>query len=313
MTTDYCIIADFEWAVTPHAAGRGDRFFYLNEILSAGAVKFDKSGCVVGRFYALVRPDEPEYLYPIILSSLRLDRAELAAADDFPTVYEEFLAFADGLPIYTWGGADRSALTQNLAAKGKGAADAASVPAMHDIQPFIARSLELRMPYPSLASTLSMLSLNEEGKRHNALSDAEDTALILSCLEAAHPGHCASLFAENSVIDGSAFHLSEETSADPSTQMTDAFRQAKKRKLSCPECGACLGTGVWYPLGENEQITVCSCEHDGKFLCILQCMKENGSFAVHEKMFPFTDDAQRRRYETARRAARRRFQAEKLN
>ena len=295
---DSCIVADFEWAVTPHPAGRGERFYYLNEILSVGAVRLTRTGEISERFYALVRPDEPDYLYPVILSSLRLDRQALREADAFPEVYRAFHAFVGDCPVYTWGGADRSALTQNLSVKGHGAEDVCPVPTMRDIQPFIAKALELRPPYPSLAATLSSLSLNTEENRHNALSDAEDTARLLAYLEQREEGRIRSLFA-----DGSGAGTSEPVC----TTAVGAFRQAKKRRLSCPVCGDRLGTGMWYVLNGTEQIGVCSCERDGKFLCLLNAAEENGAFNVNEAFVPFTDEEQRRRYENARRAARNRY------
>ena len=167
-----------------------------------------------------------------------------------------------------------------------------------DNQPFIAKALELRPPYPSLAATLSSLSLNTEENRHNALSDAEDTARLLAYLEQREEGRIRSLFA-----DGNGAGTSEAVC----TTAVGAFRQAKKRRLSCPVCGDRLGTGMWYVLNGTEQIGVCSCERDGKFLCLLNAAEENGAFNVSEAFVPFTDEEQRRRYENARRAARNRY------
>ena len=84
-----CIIADFEWCVTPHPTG--DRFQYFNEILSAGAVRVDETGIITDRFYALIRPECAEYLHPVVLSSLRLDRRALADAQPFSEVFQQFL------------------------------------------------------------------------------------------------------------------------------------------------------------------------------------------------------------------------------
>ena len=111
----HCIIADFEWCVTPHPTG--DRFQYFNEILSVGAVRVDEEGRIVDRFYSLVLPECAAYLHPVILSSLRLSRDALAAAPAFPEVFRQFLTFVGGTRIFTWGCADRSALLQNLRMK----------------------------------------------------------------------------------------------------------------------------------------------------------------------------------------------------
>lgn len=246
-----CIIADFEWCVTPHP--HGSHFQYFNEILSAGAVRIDETGTVLDRFYMLIRPLDPEFVHPVILNALRLDRTDLAKAPDFRTFLSAFRAFVcvspdrdttgmqdgscittltetePGLPpvICTWGSADRAALLQNLRVKGGYTAENAAklLPPMRDLQPILCRAADIRQPYPGLASLLSVLGLENTGAgRHNALSDAEDTARIAAHFAGEAPSLIAPLFARTAqgTRSSSASGLADATESAGSTKSAES-------------------------------------------------------------------------------------------
>lgn len=301
-----CIIADFEWCVTPHPTG--DRFQYYNEILSAGAVRIDETGAVIDRFYSLIRPENADYLHPVVLSSLRLSRDALASAPDFTDVFEQFLAFTGDVRIYTWGCADRSALLQNLRMKAGCSAEkaSASAPQMRDLQPILSRGAGIAPPYPSLAAVLTALHLSGDN-RHNAMADAEDTARIVSVLYARDPSLISSLF--SSVSTGKTVSGTEP--AQPSEEGQSSFRtpgealnDARRKNRFCPICHAPAGVGTWIRASKTEILTLCSCETDGRFLCTVNAHETAvGTYTTQDTLTAF-EGPQKARYEAARRAAR---------
>ncbi len=328
-----CIIADFEWSVTPHPTG--DRFLYFNEILSAGAVRIDEAGNVLARFYSLIRPEDPAFVHPVILNSLRLERAALAAAPQFPDVYRSLMAFTGDTPIFTWGCADQSAMNQNVRIKGGAlkAAAAPLLPPMRDLQPILARGLELHQPYPSLASVLAMVGVENDENRHNALSDAEDTAKIIAVLakrtpaclsplfrgqtESKNPGTAPASPVPASNCEGHTESPSNRTggSSDGLPPLARSYETpgaclsaARRIRPSCPVCGEPIGIGIWIRDTATTLLTLCCCERDGKFLCDLEARQgAEGKYKAYPTLLPF-DGPHKARYEAARRKERARRQ-----
>ncbi|MBO5649838.1 MAG: hypothetical protein J6S76_08000 [Clostridia bacterium] len=305
-----CIIADFEWCVTPYPTG--DRFQYFNEIVSVGAVRIDEAGKILDRFYALIRPEAPAYLHPVILSALRLSRDALATADPFPLVFERFLAFVGAAPIFTWGCADRSALLQNLRIKAGMRAEAAAsaAPIMRDLQPVLSRGAGIPPPYPSLAAVLSALHIKSEN-RHNALADAEDTAQIVSVLYKNDCSLVVPLFPDAQSLEESLAPKTHKTSPEGTSDAQtasktpgEALHRIRRAAVSCPVCGVPAGTGTWIRQSPKEMMALCCCEADGRFLCTASALEnEDGTFTASCSSTPF-DGPQKARYEAARRAAR---------
>ena len=303
------IIADFEWAVTPYPSET--HFQYFNEILSAGAVRIDEEGQIVDRFYTLIRPMTPEYLHPVVLNVLLLDRTSLADAISFSRFFEDFCAFTKNLPIFTWGCADRSALLQNLRVKGGYSAEGASslVPKMRDLQPLLSKGAGLRQPYPGLATLLNHLGLTQDPKnRHNALADASDTAKIISYLKKNNPDSVAELFSVKSeeapaVAPATAGVL--QTTTEPAPTPGESLHTVRILRYHCPICGSTGSTGTWIRVSKTEMLTLFHCEHHGKFLLetVSHQIKESGLFAASAVLFPY-DQYQKKRYTAARQTSR---------
>ena len=300
-----CIIADFEWCVTPHPTG--DRFQYYNEILSAGAVRIDETGSVIDRFYSLIRPENAAYLHPVVLSSLRLSRDSLADAPEFGEVFALFLSFVGETRIFTWGCADRSALLQNLRMKAGCSAEKAGAitPQMRDLQPVLSRGAGIAPPYPSLAAVLTVLHLPGDN-RHNAMADAEDTARIVSVLFSRDPALVSPLF----TTAPSAQPVSGGEFPQPTEEQTsfrtpgEALNDARRKPRFCPVCHAPAGVGTWIRASRTEILTLCSCETDGRFLCTVSASETaGGTYIAHDTLTAFAG-SEKARYEAARRAAR---------
>ncbi len=302
-----CIITDFEWCVTPHPAG--DRFQYFNEILSAGAVRIDETGEVIERFYALIRPEFAEYLHPVVLSSLRLNRQALAEAEEFSEVFRQFLSFVGNTRVFTWGCADRSALLQNLRIKSNYSAEkaAAAAPQMRDLQPLLSRGAGISPPYPSLAAVLAALSIKGEN-RHNAMADAEDTARIVKTLYLRDPSLISPLFTQSPAARTA---VTQENQAEIPTESSNPFRtpgealnDARRHPRFCPICKTPIGVGTWIRSSKTEIMTLCSCETDGRFLCTVTAVgTPEGQYCTQAVITAF-DSAPKAAYEAARRTAR---------
>ena len=312
-----CIIADFEWCVTPHPAG--DRFQYFNEILSAGAVRIDETGTVIDRFYSLIRPECAEYLHPVVLSSLRLRRDALASAPEFSEVFRQFLAFVGNTRIFTWGCADRSALLQNLRIKANYTAEKAGIaaPQMRDLQPTLSRGAGISPPYPSLAAVLQTLSIKGEN-RHNAMADAEDTAKIVRILYLKDPSLISLLFAQSTTARAAERQerLPQDIRESGITFRTpgEALNEERRQPRFCPVCKTPIGVGTWIRASKTEVMTLCSCETDGRFLCTVTAAETpDARFIAHGVLNPF-EGAHKAAYEAARRTARlRRLQQAKAS
>ena len=301
-----CIIADFEWCVTPHPMG--DHFQYFNEILSAGAVRIDETGTVLERFYTLIRPENAAYLHPVILTSLRLNREALAQAVSFSEAFDAFLAFVGSTRVFTWGCADRSAVLQNLRIKVGCSADkaAAVTPVMRDLQPTLSRGAGISPPYPSLAAVLSALKI-ENTNRHNAMADAEDTARIVSALYRQDPSSVAPLFEGADTAPAGPepeIGTADTGNAEACKTPGEALNRARRQRVRCPDCGEPAGIGTWIRVSKTEMMTLCSCEADGRFLCAVSAAEAaGGGFVSATVLQPFTEP-HKSKYEQARRAAR---------
>ena len=308
-----CVIADFEWGVTPHPVS-GDRFIYFNEILSAGAVRLSEDGKILDSFYRLILPENAAFLHPVILSSLRLDREELASSPDFSAVFAEFLTFVGTDPVLSWGCADQSALTQNLRIKGSPALKQrypTGTPAlsMRDLQPVLCRGFDIPSPYPGLAAVLAKAGISNDDNRHNALSDAEDTAKLLSrLLVLGNPAAEALLLPASGCRSQQSVRIPTQskpvfTEDSVFRSVGECLRTARRFRRKCPVCGGSIGIGTWLRHSSAGLCTICCCDKDGKFFCTIEAVTAEDGYRLKTDITPL--DAEKRAvYISARRAAR---------
>ncbi len=322
----YCIIADFEWSVTPYPTG-DNYFYYYNEILSAGAVRMDETGTVTDRFYTLIRPEHAAYLHPVVLSALHLSREALAKAPDFRAFYTAYRAFVGDATVFAWGCADQSALRQNLRIKAPDILlrPTEQEPKLLDLQPMLCRAYGLQAPFPGLAALLETAGLaSVQEQRHNALSDAENTARIAAALLSKDAKMVPALFYDGIAavpktksLPMAQLYTSSSAEIDPQAEgallpveklhetPASCLRTARRILLHCPVCGTCICVGTWYATSATEILSLCNCSKHGKYLCILEAVydPDSGSYSAVPKLLDFNEET-RKCYVKARHADR---------
>ncbi len=178
---DY-IVFDLEWNQCPYGKNKENSDLPF-EIIEIGAVKLNKNLEIVDRFYHVIKPAVYKTLHFRTKQIVNLTNKEMKSGDPFPETARAFFAWAGPDALFcTWGCADLIELQRNLdyykmlkLLKGP----------MHffDVQKLFAIQYESMDKRRSLEYAVDYLGIEKTEQFHNALSDADYTARIMSGID----------------------------------------------------------------------------------------------------------------------------------
>jgi len=161
---------------------REEQKIISNEIIEFGAVMIDKDGNVLGQFQKFVKP-RFALLAPRISRLTGITDEMLAEAEVFADVFAAFLLWlgAEDYEIYSWSMSDFRQLRDEADAKLAYPADTYLFSHWHDTQKEFSDKLGYQ-GIVSLKTAMSAIDQGFEGKAHDALADAENTAGLVALM-----------------------------------------------------------------------------------------------------------------------------------
>lgn len=176
------IILDLEWNQCPGKKEEEDPRLPF-EIIEIGAVRLDESLQETGRFHRIIRPVVYPTLHFHTRELIQLKEEDLNHGVPFPEAIQEFFAFCGGNVMFcTWGSTDLTELQRNLKYYGL-------LPLLHgplhyyDVQKLFAVQYETLKSQRSLEYAVDFLRLDRSLAFHQALADAQYTALIFRTID----------------------------------------------------------------------------------------------------------------------------------
>ena len=177
------IILDFE--MNPIAKKYKEaRAISTNEIIEIGAVILDEKFVVMGEFKTLVKPQYNDVIFPKCESLTGIYTNMVEGAPTFTTAYEMFVnwceSYGDEYEIYAWSESDYNQLVSEMTLKNySNEAMLKPLEKWFDFQKEYKDKLGLEK-IMSLEKALNYAGLTFQGRKHDALWDAKNTAELFA-------------------------------------------------------------------------------------------------------------------------------------
>lgn len=174
---DKNVIIDLEMCKVPRSHRRG--YGLSMEIIQIGAVILDESGEIRSKFSSYVRPE-----FGYVDSQInRLTGIRQHDVKKAPVLQEVLASFSrwlgdDPIIMISWSMTDQSQLYSEVKAKGiVGTGIRAFIKSWEDCQAIFAEKMDVHRAY-SLDYAIKVTDIQMEGKEHDALADACNTAFL---------------------------------------------------------------------------------------------------------------------------------------
>lgn len=177
------IVVDFEWERTEQKIFFNGKFL-KQEIIEFGAVMLDADFKELGTFKRYVKPRYTSKLRNSIINLTGITDDILADAEDFSEVLKEFVGWCeDGqgkYEVYAWSDNDLNQIRKEIEAKGIEHTDSIHflLGNWYDLQQEFDSMLGFKSRV-SLENALFTAGIDLEGKAHDALDDARNTAQLI--------------------------------------------------------------------------------------------------------------------------------------
>lgn len=177
------IIVDFE--MNPVAGEHmEEKKICRSEIIEIGAVVMDESFMVLGEFKTLVKPQYNDSIYKRYETLTGISTQMVDGAPTFTTAYEMFVnwceSYGNDYEVYAWSESDYNQLTAEMRLKKYEKADKMRpLEKWFDFQKEYTEKLGLERII-SLEKALNYAGIEFEGRMHDALCDAKNTAELFA-------------------------------------------------------------------------------------------------------------------------------------
>ena len=174
------IVVDFEMN-TLASKYKEEREICACEIIEIGAVAMDESFMVLGEFKTLVKPQYNDVIEKRYETMTGISTNMVCTAPTFATAYEMFVkwceSYGSDYEIYAWSDSDYHQLTAEM--KLKQYTKECRLDNWFDFQKEYAQKLGLQNAV-SLGKALNYAGIEFEGRMHDALCDAKNTAELFA-------------------------------------------------------------------------------------------------------------------------------------
>lgn len=261
------------------------------EIVQIGAVKLDESFQTIDKIDIFIRPKHYKRMNKRISQLTGITNVDLKSGIPFTDAYEIFREWCgEESVLLTWGPDDLPMLIENITVWGL---DASTLPKSYNLQVIFDAQIAHGHRQFALNSALEMVG--EIGKdAHNALNDAENTALVCTHLDLKN-----GIESYDSIKEST---LSGECSAKKYPSRVSALKDEELILFECPECKnkvSCVGI-----VNQNQEKTLAhaKCECGKEFFIRFKFRRIDGQVAVSRVIYDMTDE-RREYYEEKRRLA----------
>lgn len=280
------IVLDMEWnqpGFTDTALCRNG-ICMKNEIIQIGAVKLSENKEKTGVFECIIKPVSLTSMNRMIKQLTGITDEMLDKGESFEHAIERFKDFCgEDYVILIWGYDDIRILKSNLVFHGL---DTSWLPANYNLQLIFAHQAGLEKRQYSLSFALEHFEIEIDEKLHDALNDAEYTAMVCEKLDLTEG------------IENIKLMPSTETTKTKNTNVLikRKFRYIRNRediwqngfivRPACPCCGEKMKQEKAKRIGMWRVNIESHCEKDGDFMIVLKISETPlGTFSVNQQIY----------------------------
>ena len=285
------VVLDMEW----NQPGFADKVIcrngvcMKNEIIQIGAVKLDSDRKITSRFEAIIKPQIMTSMNKVIEKLTGITDEMLDTGKSFEETMDDFrLWCGEDFVFLIWGYDDIRILKNNIAFFGL---SPSWLPKHYNLQLIFCHQTGVPKRQYSLSFAIEHFGIEAEAQFHDAMNDAEYTALI-----------CTKLDLEGGI---SALPLlpskTEQGEENSAMLIKRKFRNVRKKEdiranrfITRPECPYCSGKMKFekpIPIGAFRYNIVAHCEEHGDFMIVLRLSQTPlTTWSICQQIFILNDE-----------------------
>lgn len=275
------IVLDLEW--NQPVAANMVRHNLRGEIIQIGAVKLDENYQRLDGFDALVRPVFYTKMKGHVKRITGIDNQRLKMGEPFPQAAERFFDWCgEDYVFVTWGMDDLPMLRENMLLH---SISDESLPICYNLQYIFNTQISGDNRQWSLQDAMEKLEIVNDLSAHDALNDAENTALICRALDTDKgireydPMKYRSQKAMNREVTFKGYRSRE-----------DAMEDMMLLSPVCPVCGLSIRCRGWLKKGNDRRIATGRCRLHGDYYVRIKFKKAERGFIAQRRVAPMNDE-----------------------
>lgn len=285
------IVLDMEWNQPGYAdtALCRNGVCMKNEIIQIGAVKLSDNMERAGVFECIIKPVSLTSMNRMIKQLTGITDEMIDKGESFEGAMERFRNFCgDNFVMLIWGYDDIRILKSNLMFHGL---DASWLPANYNLQMIFASQANLERRQYSLAFALEHFGIDIDERLHDALNDAEYTAMVCEKLDLAEGIKNLKLAPSNETKNVNNSGALIKRKFRYIRRRDDIWQNGFIVRPVCPCCGEKMRyekpkrIGLWKINIEGH------CETDGDFMVVLKISETpQETFSVNQQIYVLNDE-----------------------
>lgn len=280
------IVLDMEWNQPGYAdtALCRNGVCMKNEIIQIGAVKLSENKEKTGVFECIIKPCSLTSMNRTIKQLTGITDEMLDKGEGFESAIARFRDFCgEEFVLLIWGYDDIRILRSNLMFHGL---DTSWLPANYNLQMIFAHQANLEKRQYSLSFALEHFEIEIDERLHDALNDAEYTAMVCEKLDLTEGIKNIKLLPTNETSE----------TKDSNVLIKRKFRYIRRRddiwqngfivRPVCPCCGEKMNYEKPKRIGLWRVNIEAHCEKDGDFMIVLKMSETpQGTFSVNQQLY----------------------------
>ena len=264
-----------------------------NEIIQIGAVKLDCDKEIIGRFSEVIKPESITEMNKTVSRLTGITDEVIASGKPFAEVMEKFRDWCgEAFVFLIWGYYDIRILKSNMSFHGL---DLSWLPAYYNIQMIFCEQNNMERRQYSLAYALEFCGIELDAELHDAMNDAEYTALV-----------CRKLDLEKGIEALSKLPSVTSSDADKSSSLVlkRKFRGLGRKEqiwengmISRPLCPLCAQKMTFEKArssGNSRYNIKAHCPNDGDFALVIRfSLTPTGTYSVCQQIFELNETTEK--------------------
>lgn len=284
------IVLDMEWNQPGYAdtALCRNGVCMKNEIIQIGAVKLSENKEKTGVFECIIKPCSLTSMNRMIKQLTGITDEMLDKGEGFESAIERFRSFCgEDFVLLIWGYDDIRILKSNLMFHGL---DTSWLPANYNLQMIFAQQMNLEKRQYSLSFALEHFEIEIDERLHDALNDAEYTAMVCEKLDLAEGMKNIKLMPSNETTKTKNSNVLIKRKFRYIRRRDDIWQNGFIVRPVCPCCGEKMNYEKPGRIGLWRVNIEAHCEKDGDFMIVLKMSEtQQGTFSVNQQIYVLDD------------------------
>ena len=285
------VVLDMEW----NQPGFADKVLckngvcMKNEIIQIGAVKLNDQRDIIGRFEVIIKPETLTSMNKVIEKLTGITDEMLMSGESFEIAIGRFREFCgEDFVILIWGYDDIRILKNNIAFHGL---DSSWLPKHYNLQLIFCHQTGIPKRQYSLSFAIEHFGIAAEAQFHDALNDAEYTALICKKLDLAAGIEALPLLPSKTEQGDENSYMLIKRKFKNLRKKEDIWANGFITRPECPYCSKKMKFEKPVSIGAFRYNIVGHCEEHGDFMLVLRMSQTPlTTWSICQQIFILNDE-----------------------